>query len=130
MIATATITEWSLVGGSLPGQPVPGGTSLTVDFDPRSLALTHHSIGPRGKRSIRSDQTVNMQALEQTGFAITLSLDLVFDSTSDGTSVQLKTDQLAELATPHPVGGSKNHRRRRSSASAGGSSSSTARSRR
>jgi Contractile injection system tube protein/LysM domain len=86
---------------------VPRGTSLTVDFNPSSLALTHHSIGPRGKRSIRSDQTVNMQALEQTGFAISLSLDLVFDSTSDGTSVQLKTEKLAELAKPYPLDGNK-----------------------
>lgn len=107
MIATATIAEWSLVSGSLPGRPAPGGTSLTVDFNPSSLVLTHRSIGPRGKRSIRSDQTVAMQKLEQTGFAVSLSLDLVFDSTADGTSVQLKTEKLAGLATPHPVGGSK-----------------------
>lgn len=107
MIATATITEWSLVGGSLPGQPAPGGTSLTVDFNPDSLALTHRSLGPRGKRSIRSDQTIAMQKLEQTGFAVSLSLSLVFDSTSDGTSVQLKTEKLAGLATPHRLGDSK-----------------------
>ena len=104
MIATATITEWSLVDGSLPGQAAPRGTSLTVDFNPSSLALTHRSIGPRGKQSIGSDQTVNMQVLEQTGFSVSLSLDLVFDSTSDGTSVQLKTEKLAGLATPHRVG--------------------------
>jgi hypothetical protein len=104
VIATATITEWSLVNGSLPGQPAPGGTSLTVDFNPSSLALTHRSIGPKGRQSIGSDQTVNMQKLEQTGFSVSLSLDLVFDSTSDGTSVQLKTEKLARLATPRRVG--------------------------
>jgi hypothetical protein len=101
VIVTATITEWSMLNGSLPGRAVPNGTSLTVDFNPNSLALTHRSIGPRGRQSIRSDGTVNMQKLEQTGFSVALSLDLVFDSTADGTSVQLKTDKLALLATPH-----------------------------
>jgi hypothetical protein len=48
-----------------------------------------------------------MQMLEQTGFSVSLSLDLVFDSTSDGTSVQLKTEKLVALATPDPVGDSK-----------------------
>src|SRR5262249_50243136 len=82
--------------------------SLTGGVVHSSLALTHDSIGPGGKRSIRSERTVAMQPLEQTCFAISLSLDLVFDSTSDGTSVQLKTEKHAKLVTPHQIGGKRN----------------------
>jgi hypothetical protein len=94
---TATIKEWDLSTGGL-GKQVDPGVNLTVDFDPRSLEL-RYSAGQRaiGQQTQSSGQQRNSAPAQLTSDATTLSMQLIFDSTDTGTSVQLKTDPLVTL---------------------------------
>lgn len=96
-MGTATITEWDRDADSAVG----GGVSLTVDFDPKSLALTYTPTGPKPASSTTAAGTFNEAPAEATGQSSSLSVDLLFDSSGDGTSVQLKTDRLVKLTQPN-----------------------------
>jgi hypothetical protein len=105
-LGTATITEWNLAAAGS-GEPVYGGTSLTVDFDPHTLEL-RYSVSPLspGKATPPSGSATPSKApLQWTSENTTLSLTLVFDSTATGDPVQQKTDALVALTRPSVVTG-------------------------
>ena len=99
-MGTATVTEWDLKGN----QPVTGGqaVSLTVDFDPQSLELSYTTSSDSGGVDKTSAGTWNKTPAQQSGQTATLSVTLLFDTTTtDGVSVQTKTDQLVLLTLPN-----------------------------
>ena len=94
---TATVTEWNLATNDA----VDDGVDLTVDFDPESLELSYAITGPSSAQETQTSGTQRNKApAQQTGQTSTLTLTLVFDSTTTGDSVQLKTDQLVALTLP------------------------------
>lgn len=97
---TAEITEWDRDQN----RAVSGGVRLTVDFDPKSLALTYTPTGPRPGSTTTPGGTFNAAPAESTGQSTTLAIDLVFDSTDTGESVQGKTDLLVKLSEPNKLG--------------------------
>jgi hypothetical protein len=106
--AMATITEWNLGAPNASGAPVSGGVSLTVDFDPHTLQLRYAVSAPNaGQETQTSGVQRNKAPAQWTGGTTTLSLTLVFDSTTTGQSVQMKTDQLVKLTKAPPGSTSK-----------------------
>jgi nucleoid-associated protein YgaU len=95
-MGTATITEWDIDAG----RPVPDGVDLTVDFDPKSLQLAYSPTGTAGATATSGSVTESKAPTQQTGQSATLSLELVFDTTATGTSVQARTDPLVLLTQP------------------------------
>lgn len=99
---TATITEWNMARP--PGEAVDGAVPMTVDFDPRSLELSYSaSRRSPGQQTEASGSQRNQAPTQWTSASATLTLTLIFDSTTTGTSVQLKTDKLVLLAYPPPA---------------------------
>lgn len=92
--ALATITGWNPQAGSS-GERV--GDPIKVDFDPKSLAMTYTPAGPKPDSESKDARTKNASAAEQTGTRTTLTVELLFDTTKDGSSVQRRTDQLVKL---------------------------------
>ena len=92
----ATITEWDLEGHS----PVRDGVALTADFDPKNLRLTYSPTGVTGADTATKTGSWSKFPAQQTGHSTTLSIDLTFDTTDTGDSVQAKTDQLVWLTFP------------------------------
>ena len=75
--------------------------SLTVDFDPKSLQLKYAvSLQSPGQQTQASGVQRNKAPAQWTSETTTLTLQLIFDSTTTGQSVQLKTDQLVQLTQP------------------------------
>jgi hypothetical protein len=103
----ATITEWDLDKNT----PVSSGVVLTVDFDPKSLQLTYTATGAAPATDKTAAGTWNKSAAQQTGQTVSLSVDLLFDTTGDGSSVQDKTDQLVTLTLPNNLSGTSASRR-------------------
>jgi len=98
---TATIQEWNLAAA---GSGAPVGASLTVDFDPKSLQLKYAvSLQSPGQQTQASGVQRNKAPAQWTSETTTLTMQLVFDSTTTGQSVQLKTDQLVQLTQPSAV---------------------------
>jgi len=101
-MGTATITEWDLSGK----QPVTDGqaVSLTVDFDPQSLELSYTTSSDSGGVDKTAAGTWNKTPAQQSGQTATLSVTLLFDTTTtNGVSVQTKTDQLVLLTLPNQL---------------------------
>ena len=96
----ATITEWDMVNeGPLDD---PQAVSLTVDFDPQSLELSYTTSGDTGGVNKTASGTWNKTPAQQSGQSATLSVTLIFDTTTtDGVSVQTRTDPLVLLTLPH-----------------------------
>jgi Contractile injection system tube protein len=100
---TATLTEWNLAAAGS-GKPVQGGVSLTVDFDPKSLQLKYAvSLQSPGQQTQTSGTQRNKAPAQWTSETTTLTLQLIFDSTTTGQSVQVKTKQLVQLTQPSPT---------------------------
>lgn len=97
-MGTAQITEWDLDTGSA----VSGGINFVVDFDPKSLSLTYTPSGPTQGTAPTSSGTYSEAPTQQTGSSSSLSFELTFDTTRDGSSVQAKTDQLVLFTKPAP----------------------------
>lgn len=94
MTGIARITEWDRQAN----QKVKDGVSLAVDFDPKTLSVTYNPMGPVRSAYLRTPPGTRSKApTEQTGETDTFTVDLLFDSSVEGTSVQLKTDQLVRL---------------------------------
>lgn len=98
-MGTATITEWDLDRGV-----AAGGVDLVVDFDPHTLSLTYTPTGTTAGAATTSSGTFSESPTQQTGQSSTLSVELTFDTSADGSSVQTKTDQLVLLTRPAPLG--------------------------
>ena len=98
-MGTARITEWDLDRGV-----AAGGVDLVVDFDPKSLSLTYTPTGTTAGSASTSSGTFSESPTQQTGHSSTLSVELTFDTSADGSSVQAKTDQLVLLTRPAPLG--------------------------
>ena len=103
----ATITEWDLDQHA----PITNGVALTVDFDPKSLQLTYTATGAPSGTDKTSAGTWNKSAAQQTGQSVSLSVDLLFDTSADGSSVQDKTDLLVTLTLPNNLSGKSAARR-------------------
>ena len=99
-MGAAQLTEWDLDND----QAVSGGVDLVVDFDPKSLALTYSPAGPAQGSSTTTSGTYNESPTQQTSQATSLSLELLFDTSADGTTVQAKTDPIVSLTQPAPLG--------------------------
>ena len=98
---TATIEQWNLAAA---GSGASVGTILTVDFDPKSLQLKYAvSLQSPGQQTQVSGVQRNKAPAQWTSETTTLTLQLIFDSTTTGQSVQLKTDLLVQLTQPSAV---------------------------
>jgi hypothetical protein len=106
-MGTATITEWDLAKGTA----AESGVDLTVDFDPKSLQLSYNPTGATSAAAVTESGTWSKTAPQQTGQSTTLTVDLTFDTSTTGDSVQQKTDQLVGLTLPPPLGESAPARR-------------------
>lgn len=95
-MGTAQITEWDLGGN----RAITGGVALTVDFDPKSLALSYNPTGPTPGSTTTPSGTWSEGPAQQTGLTTSLTVDLTFDTSTTGDSVQGKTDQLVRLTRP------------------------------
>jgi LysM repeat protein len=95
MTAIATLTEMDAAARQAVGQP------FTVDFNPQSLRLTHSVGGPAASQGVEASGAPRSGGARQvTGTSTSLSLDLVFDTTRDGSDVRQKTQVLVSLARP------------------------------
>jgi hypothetical protein len=79
----------------------PQAISLAADFDPQSLELSYTTTGPTGGVDKKTTGTWNKTPAQQSGQSATLSVTLLFDTTTtNGVSVQTRTDQLVLLTLP------------------------------
>jgi contractile injection system tube protein/LysM domain-containing protein len=102
-MGTAKITEWDMAKG----QPLDTAQAvkLVVDFDPQSLELTYTATGAPASSDKTSSGTWNKTPAQQTGQSATLSVTLMFDTTtSNEVSVQTETDPLVLLTLPNNLG--------------------------
>ncbi|MFD4601996.1 LysM peptidoglycan-binding domain-containing protein [Streptomyces sp. NPDC058464] len=95
-MGTATITEWDLVKH----QKVDPGVHFVVDFDPKSLRLTYSPTGVVGADAATKSGALSKFASQQTGQSTTLSVELVFDTTAENTSVQARTGKIVRFTEP------------------------------
>lgn len=103
-MSLARITEWDLVKR----KAVTGGQAvdLQVDFDPQSLELSYRVTGPAAAEEATPATPKNKTPAQNTGQSSSLSVTLVFDTTtSNGVSVQTRTDPLVLLTVPRPGDG-------------------------
>src|SRR6266542_3805950 len=101
LMGTATITEWDMAKW----RPIAGGKAVTVDFDPQSLELSYTTTGMAAGVQNKPSGTRNKTPAQQSGQSATLSMTLLFDTTtSDGVSVQTRTDPLVGLTLPQDTG--------------------------
>jgi Contractile injection system tube protein/LysM domain len=101
-MGTATITEWDMAKWQAVADS--NAVSLTVDFDPQSLELSYTTTGSAAGVQSKPSGTWNKTASQQTGQSATLSVTLLFDTTTtDGVSVQTRTDPLVMLTLPHDL---------------------------
>jgi hypothetical protein len=96
-MGTATITEWDMAANT----KAAGGVELTVDFDPKSLSLTYTPTGIATASAPGDSRLVNKTPPQQTGQAVSMTVDLTFDTSTTKTSVQEKTEQLVALTLPN-----------------------------
>jgi hypothetical protein len=95
----AQITEWDMDNDRALDDAQ--AISLTVDFDPQSLELSYTTTGQTGGVDKTKTGTWNKTPAQQTGQSATLSVTLLFDtSTANRVSVQTKTDPLVLLTLP------------------------------
>lgn len=106
-MGTARVTEWDIDKRAA----VPGGVDLLVDFDPKSLSLTHTPSGPTQGSAPTSSGTYSQAPTQQTSSTSSLSFELTFDTSRDGSSVQAKTDQLVLLTRPREASSNSPARR-------------------
>lgn len=79
----------------------PLGTPINVDFNPQSLRLTHTATGPSATQgaSTSAVETTTVPC-QRTGYTTSLSMDLLFDTSRDGSDVRAKTLLLVALTRP------------------------------
>jgi len=99
-MGTAKITEWDVPNGV----PLKGGIDLTVDFDPQSLQLTYATFGAAGSQAAAGNAAVQNTVQQRTGTTTTLAVTLLFDTSTTGDSVQVKTEPIVQLAQPADAG--------------------------
>jgi hypothetical protein len=83
------------------------GTLMEVDFNPHSLQLTHNTSGPgatQGSSAAKVEATTNGRQI--TNYTTSLALDLLFDTSRDGSDVRAKTLVLVALTRPKEKGSS------------------------
>ncbi len=96
----AQIIEWDMANDVALDDPQ--AVSLAADFDPQSLELSYTTTGQTGGVDKTATGTWNKTPAQQSGQSATLSVTLLFDTTTtDGVSVQTRTDQLVLLTLPH-----------------------------
>jgi hypothetical protein len=101
-MGTATITQWDLAK-SRPAQGA-GAVSMTVDFDPESIELSYTTLGTSSGKDTTSQGTLSKTAPQQTGQSSTMSLTLMFDTSTTTGSVQDRTNPLVALTLPARLG--------------------------
>jgi hypothetical protein len=100
MAVTATIVE-------LDDQLRAVGAPTPVDFNPQSLRLTHSSTGTGGTQGTSGAKAeATTRGRQVTNFTTSLSMDLLFDTSRDGSDVRAKTLPLVALTRPKNKGSS------------------------
>ena len=85
----------------------PVGPSMSVDFNPQSLRLTHTATGPAATQGTGTSAVETTAVPRQvTGYTTSLSMELLFDTSRDGSDVRAKTLVLVALARPLANGSS------------------------
>lgn len=83
----------------------PVGPPMAVDFNPQTLRLTHVATGPGATQGTGTSAVETTAVPRQvTGYTTSLSMDLLFDTSRDGTDVRAKTLVLVALARPQGSG--------------------------
>jgi Contractile injection system tube protein/LysM domain len=101
-MGTATITQWDLATHR-PAQGL-GVVSMTVDFDPESIELSYTTLGTVSGKDTTSQGTLSKTAPQQTSQSSTMSLTLLFDTSTTTGSVLDRTDRLVALTLPTKIG--------------------------
>jgi hypothetical protein len=94
---TATITEWNPATDKPAGPPDQPAQGWTVDFDPQSLQLTYTVLGNQGTQGTKGRVNTQKSVEQWTGQTTTLTVSLLFDSSTTSDSVQTKTERLVQL---------------------------------
>jgi Contractile injection system tube protein/LysM domain len=101
-MGTAEIIEWDR-SADKPSKD-PGAVKMIVDFDPQSVEVTYAALGPVSGADTTSKGALSKTASQQTGQYSTMSVTLMFDTSTTHTSVQDKTGPLVGLTLPKPLG--------------------------
>jgi hypothetical protein len=97
----ATIVEVDPVSHQQRGAP------MAVDFNPQSLRLAHTAIGPPPSQTPASPSTEKTStAHQQTGYTTSLTMDLLFDTSREGSDVRQRTLVLVALTRPQTASSS------------------------
>jgi len=79
----------------------PIGAPMSVDFNPQSLRLTHTATGPAATQGTGTSAVETTAVPRQvTGYTTSLSMELLFDTSTDGSDVRAKTLVLVALSRP------------------------------
>jgi Contractile injection system tube protein/LysM domain len=95
MVASATIAQVDVKSLETMSPPI------TVDFNPQSLRLTHTATGPASSQGTKSQTSETTTVPRQvTGFSTSLTMELLFDTSRDGSDVRQTTLKLVALVQP------------------------------
>ena len=78
---------------------------LPVRFNPQSLQVNYHAIGPKGSKNRQKNAEKQGVRDQQTGALSEISMDLIFDTSEEGKDVRNITVNIAALINPEIVYG-------------------------
>ena len=70
---------------------------LEVSFNPQTLRLTYRTSGALGAQNAKDQSATQASAAQATGFSASLSVELFFDTSEDGSNVQNLTGKIAAM---------------------------------
>jgi LysM repeat protein len=74
--------------------------AIFVDFNPQTLRLNYRTLGAEGSQNAKDRTDTQSTTTQRTGFNSGLTVELLFDTTRDGTSVRAKTIKIVNLVRP------------------------------
>jgi contractile injection system tube protein/LysM domain-containing protein len=78
---------------------------LPVRFNPQSLQVNYHAVGPKGSKNREKDAEKQGARDQQTGALADIAMDLIFDTSEEGKDVRNITVNIAALVNPQLVYG-------------------------
>jgi len=82
--------------GQMP-DPKDSKRVVEVDFNPQTLRLSYRTSGGSGTMNARDKSEGQAQTAQPTNYNDSLSVELLFDTSTDGTNVRSKTSKIANM---------------------------------
>jgi hypothetical protein len=70
---------------------------VTADFNPQTLRINYRTTGSIGMQNAKDQSATQTSRAQPTGYAASLTVELLFDNTRDGQNVRLKTSKIAAM---------------------------------